>query len=257
MSRFWYSNRVDVSGVSIAASTTTTGYPASNVAHEFKQRVWRTGATVAAETLTFDLGSALACTSVILFNHNLTASDSSIQLLANSSDSWGSPAFTQALTHASSIISQTFSTQTYRYWRITFTKSSSSETRDIGRVFLGTYHDTEAQPTYDGLKIEPQDRTTIQRSIGGQTYADSRSIYRQVRLDFDGISQTQMTTFKTIADTVGRHTSFFLQVDPSGTSGTEQREILYVKFAVPFKRDVEGMDSDLAWETTMELEEQL
>jgi len=255
--RFFYNNLIDVSGVTITGSTTTSGYPATNVAHEFKTKVWRTGSTVAAETLTFDLGSAKAVTAVILLAHTLTASDTSIQLLANSSDSWGSPAFTQALTHASNVISQTFSSQTYRYWRITFTKSAAGETRDIGRVFLGTYHETAIQPDYDGFDLDPQDRTTKQKSIGGQTYADQRSQYRMLSLDWSGVSQSQMTNFKTIADTVGAHTSFFVQVDPNATAGTEPKEVLYVKFAKMFGRKVEGMDSDLVWETKMELEEQL
>ena len=89
--RVFYDNLIDKTGVTITPSSQVSTLPASNLAHEFRKRVWRTGTSTAAENVVFNLGSAKAVTSVILLDHTLTAGDSAIALEANSADSWGAP----------------------------------------------------------------------------------------------------------------------------------------------------------------------
>src|SRR6185369_1741454 len=121
-----YDNVIDVSGVVITPATEDLSFPAVNVANQLRKKVYKTKTTTAAESLTFDLGSAKAAAALVICEHDLKSGDT-LTLKANSSNSWGSPPFTQAITWSSGIIVQTFSTQSYRYWRLEVTKTSAGE----------------------------------------------------------------------------------------------------------------------------------
>jgi hypothetical protein len=255
--RLFYNNLIDASGVGISStSQASTSLAPANVAHEFKTKVWRTGTSVAAESITFDLLSAKDVTSLILFAHTLTGSDTSLELRASTDNFAASDVLIATLTYAASTIKATFSVQTYRYWRVKFTKSAAGESRDIGRIFLGTYYETPIQPDWDGVKITPKDLSAKTRSAGGQTYTDRRSRYRTVTTDFSGVSTTMKDGIKTVTDLTGTATSLFLQVDPNGA--TELSEIFYVKFTEAVPREADGIDaSDVTWDLKMDFEEML
>lgn len=256
--RLLYANLIDASGVVITGSSqASTSLAAANVAHEFKTKVWRTGTSTAAESITFDLLSAKGVTSVILFAHTLTAGDSTIQLRASTDNFVASDDLISTLAYASEIISSTFSIQTYRYWRVVFTKSAAGESRDIGRIFLGQYYETTTQPDWDGLKITPKDLSQKMKSAGGQTYTDIRDQYRTPSADFSSVTTTMKDAIRTVTNAVGTHTSLFIQVDP--TDDSEVAEILYVKFTDGVARKASGLGTDdsIAWDLKMDFEEQL
>lgn len=251
--RFWYSNNIDSASVAITASSAPDALPPSNVAHEFRSRKWRTLGTVAAEWIVFDLVSAVAATSVIILDHDLTAGDSLIKIEAHTSNSWGSPAFSQTLTYAAGTISATFASQSYRWWRVSFTKSASSEIRNIGRIYIGTYYDTTEQPDYDGFTETTEDLTTIQTSRGGQTYADQRSQFKMLSVDFSRVNNTQAAQLLTIFEAVGQFRSFYVQIETTPAL----TKIWYVKRTDKHKRKVSGFDSSYLWDFKLEFSEQL
>lgn len=254
--RFWYDNLIDYSGVAITYATQNSSFPASNVANALRSKPYRTGATIAAEYVQFDLGSAKAVTSFIVLDHTLTSGDTAIKIEGNSSSSFGLPAFSQSLTWSSGVISQTFASQSYRYWRFSFTKSAAGETRDIGRLHLGTYYTTTERPDYDGWRRGQEDLSSVQRTVGGQRYTDARPAYRTGRYDFSSIANTSKDSLTTLIDRVGIHTPFFAQIDETASSG-EVKEILYVNLKSRPEFDVDAFDADYMWSTTIDLEEQL
>jgi hypothetical protein len=76
-------------------------------------------------TIVIDLGSAESITAIAYLN-----TTDAITIEANSSDSWGAPAFSQTLTSE-----VTFVSQTYRYWRINTGQTASR----LGYFYLGSY----------------------------------------------------------------------------------------------------------------------
>lgn len=255
--RFFYSNLIDASGVVVTASSQVTTLPASNVVHEFKTKVWRTGVTVADEWITFDLGTARTVQAVAVLAHTLAQTDSNIYVQGNSSDSWGAPAFQQLLAWSAGPIFATFAGATYRYWRIKFTKSAANVSRDIGRIFLGSFYETTDQPEFTGYVRGLNDLSTGHRAEGGQVYSNVRPKARTLKLSFSGIPQAQAESFQALAKTVGEHTSFFWQVDTSGPS--EITELWYGKLTKLGNMDISGvgMDGLPAWDCSIELEEAL
>lgn len=251
--RLFYSNLIDADGVVITPSSEVSTLPAENLAHDFRKRVWRTGTSTAAEYVVFDLLTAQAVTAIILLDHTLTSGDSNIILEGNTADSWGSPAFTTTLTYAADIISKTFSSQTYRYWRLKFTKSSSGESRDIGRVFLGTYAETDEDPDYDGLDITEDDNGRSQSTIGGQEYNERQDPFRIISCKFTHISQTMKDQVVTYVRAARQSRPHFVQVATASPFDT----IYYVKLRNAPKFGVKAMDSSAVWDNSLEWKEQL
>lgn len=254
--RFFTTNLIDASGVTITGSSSASAsLGASNVAHEHKAKVWRTDDAAADETITFDLVSSQAATSAIIFAHTLLGTDSLIQLRKSTDNFAANDVLVGSFTWASGPLVLTFSSASSRYWRVAFTKASAGVTRDIGRIFLGTYTDIENVIDFTGLDIDPQDMSVHMTAAGGQDYTDVRNQYRNISLSLDSFSTTDKDTIRGITDTTGTHQAFFFQVFSSGT--TEEAEAFYVKFRKIPGRKVSGINSGLVWDSKMELKEQL
>jgi hypothetical protein len=251
--RLFYNNLIDAAGVVITPSSEVSTLPAENVAHEFRKRVWRTGTSTAAENVVFDLLTAQAVTAVILLDHTLTSGDSSIILEGNTADSWGAPAFTTTLTYAADIISKTFASQSYRYWRMKFTKTAAGVTRDIGRIFIGTYDETAEDPDYDGLDVTEDDNGRSQSTIGGQEYNERQDAFRIISCKFTHISQTMKDQIVAYVRTVRQSLPHFVQVATVSPFNT----IYYVRLRNGPKFGVRAMDSSAVWDCSLEFKEQL
>lgn len=250
--RFMYSNLIDSS--TLTASSSSSTLPVNNLKNAQKTKVWRTGTSTAAEYVVIDLGSAKAVTCVILLNHNLTASDSAIALEGNTADSWGAPAFTQSLSRVAGPISAFFASQSYRYWRVKFTKASAGQTRDIGRIFLGTYYELSQNSTPEGLTIGQNDLSEVSRSSGGQSYADIKSIYQDIDLSIRAMPHAQHEQLKIIGNAVGVHTPFFFAIDYD----TEPEDwLLYVRFKKLQTYSANVVGTTFYWDANIQLEEML
>lgn len=246
MVRLIWDNLVD--SATLTASSEDPAFPGINIANALRSKAWRTGTSTADEDIVIDHGSAKAITCVILLDHDLTAGDSDIVLEANATDSWGGPSFSQALTRVEGPIAAYFSSESYRYNRIAFTKSASGETRDIGRVFVGTY---DSAPT-TGHPIHPKDLSKKSQSDGGQTFSNIRPIYDQITLEMNVITKAIYDLIKTMFDTVGTHQSFFISIDHD----VEPVDwIYYVKAkTIP---SFQPISTTAYWRTSLSLDEQL
>lgn len=253
--RFFYENLIDAP-VTMTPTSEAERLPVENIADALRGRPWRTGTASAGENVVIDLGSAQAVTAIILLAHTLTAGDTLIKIEGNAADSWGAPSFTQALTWSAGPIAAVFASQSFRYWRLSFTKSAAGETRDIGRVFLGTYYQTTDQPSWNGYAIDYSDLSRKLRTPSGQIYvARIATQQRLFKADFDQIPNSQADALRTLIAYVGESVSFFTQVD----TNSPLTEFLYLKLSKSPKFGAQGVDEtgSLAWNVTLEMEEAL
>jgi len=248
--RIMWTNLVDSS--TITASSEDSALPGANIANALRTKVWRSGTTSVSpdaatqENIVIDMGSAKSVTSVILLDHDLTALDTGIALEGNASDSWGAPSFTQALTRVGGPIAAYFASQSYRYWRITYTKEAASQTRDIGRVFIGTYD----QVPITGMMINKNDLSKMARSIGGQTFHDVRPNYDEISLQMGVVSKAVFDTLNSITESVG--VPLFVSVD---NDVEHVNWLYYVKI-----RSLPNFNPVIAttyWQSSLSLNEQL
>ncbi|MCI0366037.1 MAG: hypothetical protein L0219_19435 [Phycisphaerales bacterium] len=254
--RLFYDNLIDaaVAGNTLFQSSQDNAFPAANVINQLRKKPWRTGATLAQEWVYFDFGVARTVQAIVVLDHTLTSGDSGIMVQGNTTAVFTSPAFSQTLTWSSGLITQTFLAQSYRFWRFVFTKSSASQTRDVGRLFIGPYTDAET-PDYDGWDRDEEDLSTVIRTVGGQVFSEARNSYRMASLKFTNITETKRLELKALSDRVGRHTNFFAVIDP--TASGEVAEAVYVKLRDKPKMKVSGFDAELLWSGKLDLEELL
>lgn len=251
--RFWWNNLIDVVGTTFTPTSEVSTLPVENIANEFRTRVWRTGTSVADENVVIDLGSAKEVTSIILLDHTLTSGDSAIAIQGNASDSWGAPSVNESLTYAAGTIIKTFTGGTYRYWRLKFTKASSGVSRDIGRVFLGTYLAPTDSPDYDGYDERLEDLSRKTKARSGQTWTDQLPQFATLNISLSRFGQTDTDNIKTMLEAVGQSKSFFFQCETSGSLA----DIWYVKNRRAFSRKVVAYDGGYKWDFNLEMEEQL
>lgn len=251
--RIFYTNLIDADGVVITPTSEVSTLPAENVAHEHRALPWRTGASTATESVTFDLGAAAAVTAAIILDHTLTAGDSTIQLRGSTDNFAASNVLVATFTYAASVMAAIFASASYRYWRFIFTKSAAGESRDVGRIYLGTYYATEDEPDYNGFTMEYADESVIQSTPGGQEFTDVRGFRENPRCDFSKISNTMMDSLKTYIRAVGRNVAHFIQVGTSSPFDSYQ----YVKLAKAIKTPVSAQDASALWDVDLEYREQL
>lgn len=254
--RIYYPNRLDVAPTITGSSQASASLSASNVAHDHVVKVWRTGTASATETVTFDFGASVAATSAIIFAHTLLGTDSNIELRKSTDNFAANDVLVATFTWAATPMLVTFSTTSSRYWRVKFTKASAGATRDIGRIFIGDYVDFAGLPDWDGFKVKVVDLSSRDRSRGGQCFSSRQPQYREFKLDMTGVSQAQIATLRTLSETVGTHTPFFLTADVGASD--EAGEILYLQLSEAIGREADGMGSsgdDLAWASPISAEE--
>lgn len=255
--RLMWQNLIDVAGVTFTPTSEVAGLPASNLAHDLRTKVWRTGTSVAAENVVIDLGVAQSATCVILLDHDLTAGDSAIALEANSADAWGAPPFSQVLTRVAGPISAFFTSASYRYWRLKFTKSAAGQTRQIGRLFIGPHYECERNPQADGFSIKAEDLSVHGKSIGGQRFSDARAQFDTVNLSFNHLSVAQADQFRALEAYCGEFRPFFVSLDHDEEPEDWLYYVALKGLATARAVSVGGNGLPFKWDMDLTLEEQL
>lgn len=164
------------------------------------------------EFLEFDFTTAQAATAAVIDGHDFDGTETNI-LLDSSADAitWTNRAtFTFASGEAMVVFIDSVSA---RYWRIIFTKAASTEFKEIGRVFIGTY----IQPTR-GIQLGGRrtltDTSQTKRAFSGTQFADLRNKFWE--LDFK-IKHEPQATFDALRDALsdlGIGTALWLAFEP-------------------------------------------
>jgi len=154
-----------VMDAAITASSNAIGYGTIMLKDRSpKTKLKFTGKT--DENIIIDMGSALGVSAVGLIGHNFSAA-ATITLEANTSDAWLTPAFTRTLTWAA-FIAETFTLQTYRYWRLRIQDATNPANLEIGIVYLGLNISVASVSPDADIPMESYDITNVSRS--GQVY---------------------------------------------------------------------------------------
>ena len=218
---FLYNNLLDTA--TLTASSAATGFPASNLTNPFRTKIWRTsGATAGTANLVIDHGTAKAVTCIALTGYSWTSIPDNLSIEFNDTDSWASPAHSEALTWYASptsngnkaVIIKIFSSQAYRYNRlkVVYSPGGIPTDWDLGRVFIGTYF----EPSYGyspGWTGEYIDESMGQRTIGGQEHFDEIEQFREFGISFKVDSQSQWELFQTMFLSGGIHKDLFVSLD--------------------------------------------
>jgi hypothetical protein len=186
----------------ITAATEDTDFPKENVQNELRTKVYKS-TDLTDEWLVFDLGSAATVNTIAIMNHNFNDFSSvtpTIKFQGHTADSWGTPDVDETLTVVSGTIINYITGGSKRYWRVSMTGGSGTETTyNIGRVMFGA----KLQPSksYDvGFQRSINDFTVTSQTIGGQLYSDFKGNYDSFVLPFSMITTTDRDNMITMVE---------------------------------------------------------
>ena len=198
----------------MTASSNTVLYPVQNVLDSRLTRQYRTDLATLAE-IVYDLGSALSVNTIEIANHNVSSSFTVLKLQANTSNSWGSPAFEINLTWLIGIIVADFPTETYRYWRIVIDDATNTDGFiKVGRGWLGVgYNPLGISFNVNHRRLSKSIKTV---TPGGQTYLDKRYFYWLIKIKIPKITEEQHAKLVELFEIVDIGIPFFVTFDRAG-----------------------------------------
>lgn len=244
-----YDNKI--TDATITASSENPLYPFDDAFAD--DRLSRVGRTVSAtsQTLVFDFASGNPeVDAVAILGHNISASGS-ITVEANTSNSWGSPAFTDTLDLYDEWIALFANTQEYRYWRLSITDPGSTDGYiEIGQIYIGSQLDMP--PMIRNQKLPKLTSSTSQKSVNGQLYGDRRLMYRTGSIQFaQAIPHTYKTNIDTFFSTVETIKPFILIV---WEESMDKESPMYCCLTKQLEWSRYGSDG-LLWDLSIEVEE--
>ncbi len=200
-----------------------TSFPVTNLQTYIVSDVSKSNSTGSDQYFQIDLGSAIACDTIVIDGHNFATvdPDTNIKLQYNTNDdtTWtdaeDAVVIMSTLAYTNNTVSKTFSTQTKRYWRILFS-STAAVPIQIGNIFLGTRLAFDSTYEWDFARGNKEYETQESTSLNGlvrmsQVFAGRKRWDLQFRLQ----SNTFKSSFDTFIDTVrGKLRPFyFVDVD--------------------------------------------
>lgn len=224
--RLLWDNLIDNGAVTLTASSATVSV--QNIRQVHAGKAWRTGGKT-EETLTVDLQSSelfIRCAAVTGFNFTAAATIE----LQHSTDNVTYTSFPQVVVGDARVIAFFFDLKMSRYWKLIFRDPTNPDGYiTIGRVFLGDYWEPVSQVAR-GWRVELVDETDVERSIGGQKWANERPIFTRVAFRLPALQRDDaFTNFFDIVRRVGLRTDIFMIID-SESSRIRTATGLYGRF---------------------------
>jgi hypothetical protein len=214
----------------------TIGFDAS----DYTAATTYTGPQIAlhtAERLTIDLKTAEDVDSIALvFDKRIgmkLSEAATVKVLANSTNYWTGPAFSQTLTFDQS--TETFtaflpSVQTYRYWAIEIVDPRNSNLYvELSKVILSKATQLDHGPEI-GFKMEMDDLTKQTRTDYGHIYADTYPARSMFEWNLKLLPVADIYTLADIYERVGNALPIAIATDPLEAIFDKDRMFIYGYF---------------------------
>lgn len=220
-----YDNLLRITGATIVASSTESGFPLSNL-YDFRgSSKWKSGTLVTGITIDIDLGSDIGSADTLaLVNHNITSEVGTIEIRADTSAGPNPPTTVRLAAYTPTygdVELKTFTlASNLRRWRVVLAKGGNFANKPFfGELWLGR---GTTLPEFLSADTDPYLRDTeaeFERAEGGAWLgATLRGQQHRARLSFGGdagLNRSYLTS--TLNDFLHNHFDrrrpFFFQVD--------------------------------------------
>lgn len=237
--RILYNNIIDTAS-NIAATTTASGYPISNMQTDIKGQVWRS-TSLLSNTITIDWATAQTIGVVVLPYTNLSSSATinttfwtgaagtgtnvyttgTVAAVPYNFSTWGTPAtganaYSYGGGNAVRVYTPSILTNVLS---VTITILDASNTQgyiEISRLVAGTYW----SPTYNtefGLSVEYIDQSSVSRAQSGNIITDIAPIHKVLNFTLSYLQKADRNMLLQIMKLNGMRKSLFISLFPSDT----------------------------------------
>ena len=203
---------IDLGYDTSADDTGASSYLGDLVAFQSRHQIW------------FDIGTALEIKAGIIFDSNLTSSDS-VNMLGHTSGIFSNPSFEQALTHGTTenLFAKQFTGQTFRWWAFEIIAVQNEDGFvEVGVPFIGSY--TQPSVGYHKTYAEPRNELSdIGFADQGAHFQTPRATRRLYNIQWPGLSTNDKNNLANIVKFVQNGRSFFFALD----SNDDETNIIY------------------------------
>jgi hypothetical protein len=207
---FWWFE--DSDNGTITASNTGSGYRASNLQLDTLGSRWASDSVSATAVLALDFGSPISCTSFAFLGHNLIPGSDTVTLTYASDAGFTTGTGSITVTLTAENWYEYFSAVSRQYWRVTITKSLSTNKVYAGRMVLGTAY----IPAYGvARRFQLGPGTTTSSSVttrGGQKYTSLGTVRRVLRGMFRALPNADRAEFEELQKTNDIGKSFIVSI---------------------------------------------
>lgn len=238
-----YINHVDQSYATLTASTEAPFYPVENIQDPRTTKKWR--ATSTSGNVVFNFGSAKDVDTIIVRGDAFTGREftSTLTIEAHTSDSWGTPAFSTTLTFSDTHnigIKILDTVQSYRYWRIVGSNSSSF---GLSNVCLGESF-IPARNITTNFDFEERDLSRSAMNDNGQKFFIQENRKSFCGFDFKFLTKEQIDEFMTMFDEVGKTKPIWVIPDNAEFFSPEKERFagqFYLTKVPTYKHSIKGL----------------
>ncbi len=196
---------------SLSPSSELGNFPATATQDVIATNTWATAG--ASAQITLDAGSPITVDAIAIVNHNVSAAATVIRLEANSVDDFTSPPFSEDITHRAEIMLKFFTSDTFRYWRLTVTDTTNPDgSVRIGRIMLAPRLEMAVATRSASIPI-PERRVLGDRqsyALSGEQYTDIGVPHREYSFDFVNVPDSLKASVEAMFVSVGNHTPIVL-----------------------------------------------
>lgn len=196
----------------ITASSENALFPASNLKHPFRSKVFRSQTN--SSNLVFDFQETSEVDSVIIVPDSQAGFGiSTATLKLNATSNFTSPAFTQACTFNTThgIGYAEFAQQDFRFARLDL--ASSLGYCELSKVFIGKKIDFDGEVSIDmgwGYKLDTLSST--RKNLYGQRFTDSRPRQKKMNFSLRSLNPDELDQLLALYDSCGEEKPFFIRL---------------------------------------------
>lgn len=228
--RFFWDNLLDSATLTASSENSQEDGSVDNLLNTLRSKYWETaGVTPGTANLVIDLGSAQAVKAVILSDYpDWAVAPGTLDFEMHTSDSWGSPDFTENLTddfaaspdtyRDRNVICKCITETTKRYCRLNVVNSGGDWR--LGRMFIGPYFEPTQQ-----IRSEIDDSfsefSVLDSSPSGAYFSDEVDEGRVRSFSFKTTSYTQKKLFDKMFNTVKKSKPLFISFDYTNYPNSE------------------------------------
>lgn len=176
----------------VAATSSSAVYPATNLQHQRLSKTWRSQAgSLSAVDVTADLSIARTVDIIGLANHNFTAG---VTLLVQAGTTTSYSDYSTTITYRAGTAYAILSpSQSYRYWRIRITDTANSDNfLEAGYLLIGLLSSTPRGIAFDpGITVDHISDVNSETTDGGAVYSDWINDRKRISVSFSAMTRAE------------------------------------------------------------------
>lgn len=187
---------------------------------------YRSATLQSPNTITIDLDTPQEVSTLIIYDHNITATGTITLKADTTSSGWDD--FTESITYNDDkIVHYLSSPQTFQYWRLEITDTANPDGYiEISELYLGSYYEPDHNFKH-GYGQDSKSITTKNKTAYGIIKKRFYNIQRKLKYNFPYLTDTEIDNVETILDFItDRHTGIIKPIYWNEDSSTPNDTLL-------------------------------